>query len=237
MASRSPSGELVWSTKIALPPMVFMPVSKLSRVRRLAFSNISTICLASSAWRYSRGLRLTSWPSFRMARTSALERSPMEHRSSPASRAAAARMSGSLCTGNGTSRGSIVALLAKLFSSCGVGGGVCSVFSEDFVESRYAQVHVLMLQNVRRQKTQNRVAGAVDHDVVFEHLRHSELGEIRRIQFGRQHQAFASHVNDGFMFCGQSAQSLLEVIADLGRTRQQTFLLDSVDYSDGNGAG
>jgi len=51
LLSRSPSGEWVWSRKMALPPRVLMPVSKLRRVRRLAFSNMSTICLASSAWR------------------------------------------------------------------------------------------------------------------------------------------------------------------------------------------
>src|SRR4051812_4877869 len=174
IASRSPRGELVWSTKMALPPMVLKPDSKLSRVRRLAFSNISTICLASSAWRYSRGLRLTSWPSFKMARTSPLERSPTEQRSSPASRAAAARMSGSLCTLNGTSCRSIVALLATV-SSCGVGGNVCSMFGEDFVESRDRCVHMFLLQDVGRQETQNGVAGAVDDDVTLEHLRHREF--------------------------------------------------------------
>src|SRR5579871_6802226 len=110
-----------------------------------------------------------------MARTSALERSPMEHMSSPASRAAAARMSGSWCTGKGISFPAMVALVATMFSSCGAGGKFCSMFGEDFVKGRYARVHMLVLQNVRRQETQNRVAGAVDHDAPLEHLRHDPL--------------------------------------------------------------
>src|SRR3974390_331841 len=203
MASRSPSGERVWSTKIAFPPMVLMPASKLRRVRRLAFSNISTICLASSAWRYSRGLRLTSWPNLRMARTSALERSPMEQRSSPARRAAAARMSGSFCTGT-TSRCSIVALLAKVLSSCGVGGVVCgaergAAFGENFVECTDRCVHMGALQDVRRQEAQNRVAGAVDHDMALEHLCHDQLGKFRRVHLRCEHQALSAHIDDKFM--------------------------------------
>src|SRR5579863_8325054 len=237
MASRSPSGELVWSTKIALPPMVLMPASKLSRVRRLAFSNISTICRASSAWRYSRGLRLTSWPSLRMARTSPLERSPIEQRSSPASRAAAARISGSFCTGMETSRRSIVALLATVFSSCGGCGGVCSMFDEDFVEGRDRCVHMLVLQNVGRQETQNRVAGAVDNDAALEHFRHGELSQFRGIHFGGQHQALAPHVYDALVFRRQRAEPLLEVTAHVRRMRQQSFAFDRIDHRDAHRAG
>src|SRR4051794_10550141 len=236
MASRSPSGELVWSTKIALPPMVLIPDSKLSRVRRLAFSNISTICLASSAWRYSRGLRLTSWPSFKMARTSPLERSPTEQRSSPASRAAAARMSGSLCTVNGTSCRSIVALLATV-SSCGVGGNVCSMFGEDFVESRDRCVHMFLLQDVGRQETQNGVAGAVDDDVTLEHLRHREFCQVGRIHLRGEHQSFTPHVHYRFVLFSQRSQLLLEVFTDFGDLRQETFAFHGVDYGDRNRAG
>src|SRR5580704_18653139 len=218
-ASRSPSGELVWSTKIALPPMVLRPASKLSRVRRLAFSNISTICLASRAWRYSRGLRLTSWPSLRMARTSALERSAMEHMSSPASRAAAPRISGSFCTGI-SSRPSMVALLATLVSACGVGGGGCCMFGEDFVEGRDRCVHIGALQDVRGQETQNRIAGAIDDNVPLEHLRHREFGQVRGIKFGRQHQSLAADIDDGAMLRSQGAKLLLEVVAHFRRVRQ-----------------
>src|SRR5579864_3727613 len=105
-----------------------------------------------------------------MARTSPLDRSPMEHISSPASRAAAARMSGSLFTGSEASCCSTVARLANVLSSCGC-GDVCSMLGENFVQGRDRSVHMLALQNVRRQKTQNCVAGAIDHDAPFEHFR------------------------------------------------------------------
>src|ERR1700679_30728 len=154
---------------MALPPIVLMPVSKASRVRRLAFSNMSTICLASSAWRYSRGLRLTSWPSLRMARTSALVRSAIEQRSSPDRRAAAERTSGSFWTETAASGLSIVALSDMVGSCCahcralGLGDST-RMFGEDFVEGTNRGVHVSALQNVGRQEAQNRITGAVDQD-------------------------------------------------------------------------
>src|ERR1039458_9659052 len=164
---------------MALPPMVLMPASKARRVRRLAFSNMSTICLASRAWRYSTGLRLTSWPSLRMARTSAVERSAMEHISSPFNRAAAARISGSLWTGS-AGECSRVALLAMNLSSLGGCGGVsCGrVFREDFVECDDGGVDVSAFQNIWRQEAQDRIAGAVDENAALEHLGDDELGEI-----------------------------------------------------------
>src|ERR1035437_5100836 len=170
---------------MGLPPMVLMPVSKLRRVRRLAFSNISTICLASRAWRYLRGLSFTSWPSLRIARTSALERSAMEHKSSPANRAAAARMSGSFSTGTTSSRGSIVALLDTCLFSCGVGcgWGCClgGMFGKNCVQCAYGGVHVVPMQDIRRQEAQDGVAGAVDDDVPLEHLGDGQLGQIGRV--------------------------------------------------------
>src|SRR5271154_5390305 len=185
MDSRSPRGELVWSRKIALPPRVLMPDSKLSRVRRLAFSNMSTICLASRAWRYSRGLRLTSCPSLRMARTSELVRSLMEQRSSPARRAAAERMSGSCWTGMAAvcrvSRVSGKALLATKLSSCfrdAARNGAAGMFGENLIQSRDGLVYVLLLKNEGRQETQHGVAGAVDYDFAVEHLAHGELCEL-----------------------------------------------------------
>ena len=48
--SRSPSGDWVWSTKMALPPRVLMAASKVRRVRREAFSKNRP-----SAWRRERG--------------------------------------------------------------------------------------------------------------------------------------------------------------------------------------
>ncbi len=93
------------------------------------------------------------------------------------------------------------------------------------------------LQDVRRQETQNRVAGAVDDDVALEHLRYRELGQVRRIKLGRQHQALAAHIDDGVMFRSQGAKLLLEVVADFRRVREQAFVFDGVDHGDGHGAG
>ena len=45
MDSRSPRGDWVWSTKMALPPRVLMAASKVRRVRSEAFSKKRTIWL------------------------------------------------------------------------------------------------------------------------------------------------------------------------------------------------
>src|SRR5277367_6162884 len=81
--SRSPRGDCVWSTKMALPPSVLMAVSKVRRVRREAFSKNITIWRASRAWRKSSGLALTAWASSMMAAISWTVRSAMEQRSRP----------------------------------------------------------------------------------------------------------------------------------------------------------
>src|ERR1039458_6717967 len=238
MDSRSPRGEFVWSTKIALPPIVLKPASKLRRVLRLAFSNMRTICFASSAWRYSRGLRLTSCPSLRIARTSLLDRSAMEHMSSPASRAAAARISGSFSTAS--SWRSMVALLATVLSSCGVDGLRTarggSMFRKDFVQRSDGGVHMRALENVGWQEAQDRVARAVDKDVPLEHFRHGEFGEVSGIQLGSEHQALAAHIGDCLMACGERAKLLLKVIAHISCLGQQAFPLNRINYSDCNGA-
>src|SRR5579872_2542277 len=189
MDSRSPSGEFVWSTKIALPPMVLMPASKLMRVRRLAFSNISTICLAWRALRYSRGLRLTSCPSLRMARTSGAERSAMEHMSSPAMRAAAARMSGSRSTGIAVCRVLVATRVSSYGWGCGRGCSLRCLLSQNLVECRYCLVDVFAFQNVRRQEAKYGIAGAVDENAAFQHFGYRELGKVGRVEFGGQHQS------------------------------------------------
>src|SRR5580658_4617738 len=198
-ASRSPRGELVWSTKMALPPMVLMPASKLNRVRRLAFSNISTICFASRAWRYSRGLRLISWPSLRIARTSPLVRSAIEHRSSPARRAAAARISGSFSTGIASGLLSMVALLATLMSSCRRGCGMGRVFRQDCVERSNGRVHISALEDVRGEEAQHRIAGAIDDDAALQHFRNGEFGQVGRVELRGEHESLAAHIDDGLM--------------------------------------
>ena len=63
-----------------------------------------------------------------------------------------------------------------------------------------ACVHVLALQNVRRQEPQHRVAGAVDHDVALQHLGHRQLCQVRRIQLSGHHQPLAAHIHDASCF-------------------------------------
>src|SRR5260370_15771731 len=176
-----------------------------------------------------------------MARTSALERSAMEHMSSPARRAAAARMSGSFCTGIEICC-SIVALLAKVFSSCGVRGvgwatESCGMFSKNLVERRNGGIHVGALQNVRRQESESRVAGAVDYDTALEHLGYREFSEFGRIKFGREHQSLAADVNDGIMSRCENAKPLLEVVAKLHNVRQYSVAFHCINHRNGNGAG
>src|SRR5579863_10038674 len=230
MVSRSPSGELVWSTNVALPPMVLMPVSNASRVRRLAFSNISTICFASRAWRYSRGLRFTSWPSLRMARTSALDRSAIEHMSSPARRAAAARMSGSFSTGT-AARSMIVVLLATICSFSSFRGGLrgACVFGKYLVKRSDRGIDVRALQNVGRQEPQDRIAGAIDNDAPLQHLCDGCLGELGGIEFRGQHQAFPAHIHNGVVLLRQLAQPDLKIIAHFRRVFEQASFLNLVD--------
>src|ERR1039458_7844092 len=211
--------------------MVLMPASNARRVRRLAFSNMSTICLASRPLRYSRGLRLTSCPSFMMARTSALERSAIEQRSSPAIRAAAARISGSFCTETSSSLRSMVVLLAMMVTSR---RRVVrrSMYGEDFVQRGNCRVHMGAFQNVRRQETQHSVTGAVDEDAALEHFSNGELRKLRRIEFRGNHQALPAYIDYGFVPSGEQAQALHKVTADLSRTRQQAVHLDRVNDGD-----
>ena len=111
------------------------------------------------------------------------------------------------------------------------------MFGEDFVERCNGCVDMGALQNVRRQEAQHRVAGAVDQDVALQHLGHGELGEIGRIEFGGEHQAFAAHVDDGVMLAGEERSCVLEIVAHFGRVVEQSFFLDGVDDGDADGAG
>src|SRR5580692_10125888 len=116
-----------------------------------------------------------------MARTSALLRSAMEHISSPESRAAAARMSGSFCTGMAISAFSRV-LLTTVCASCGLRSGLGlridrlrRVLCEDLVQRLDGGFHVAALKNVGRQKAKHSVTCAVDEDMALEHLCDNQL--------------------------------------------------------------
>ena len=95
------------------------------------------------------------------------------------------------------------------------------------------QIHVLPAHDVRRQKTQDGFAGAVDQDAPLQHLGDDLLGQVGGVHFHGQHQAHAAHVDDALVFCRQVMQLLLEVGAGLLDVGEQILLLDGVDDSDG----
>jgi hypothetical protein len=199
-------------------------------VRRLAFSNISTICFASSAWRYSRGLRFTSWPSLRIARTSALDKiSDRAHvfarESGSGGKYVRIFLHGHGCRGFNdcfASHGSIL-LSSVLRIAMRPRPCACSV---KISSSAAMAVSTCALKNVRRQEAQHRIAGAVDQNLPLQHLGHSKLGQIGRIKLRGQHQAFAAHIDDGAMRAASERNCLLEVVANLGGMSQQTLFLN-----------
>ena len=73
------------------------------------------------------------------------------------------------------------------------------MFGGDFVERGDGGVDVGALQNVSREETQHCVAGAVDEDAG---PGNDELGEVGRVKFRCNHQAFAADVDDGAVALG-----------------------------------
>src|ERR1700722_5985730 len=129
-----------------------------------------------------------------IALTSALERSLIEHISSPASRAAAVRMSWSCSTGIAVICRSTNALLATNLSShaygCSAGAShreAVGVLLENFIQCADGSVHIFLLKYERRQEAKHRIAGAVDQYLPFQHFFHNQLRKICRIEFSRQH--------------------------------------------------
>ena len=189
--------------------MVLMPVSKLRRVRRLAFSNISTICLASSAWRYSRGIALDVVAELENgAHLGAGEIGDGAQILAGHARGRGKNV-GVLMDGNsGSSLRSMSSFASHGWLSFLGGrlcaGAACSV--KNFVERGDGGVHMLALKDVRRQEAQHRVAGAVDDDVPLEHLGDGELGQIGGVELGGNHQALAAHVDDACVLLGECAQ-------------------------------
>ena len=111
------------------------------------------------------------------------------------------------------------------------------MFGENFVQRADGGVHVVSMQNIRRQKTQHGVAGAVDDDVPLEHFSDCLLGQFGGVEFGGNHQAPAAHVNNGAVARGQGAELREEVVADIGCVSQQIFIFNRIDDGDGHGAG
>src|SRR5258707_10254973 len=171
--SRSPRGDWVWSTKMALPPRVLMPASKVRRVRREAFSKNMTICFASSAWRKASGWFLTAWASSMMAAISCTVRSAMEQRSRPQRRFEASLKAVSdwiprVAVGLPAVRSSLAISVVLVFIttvllpmgllSCRHCGGVCC--TDNLVECFGGCLDVFALGDERGEKAEDGVARA-----------------------------------------------------------------------------
>src|SRR5271170_7878195 len=217
--SRSPRGDCVWSTKMALPPRVLMAVSKVRRVRREAFSKNMTIWRASRAWRKSSGLALTAWASSMMAAISWTVRSAMEQRSRPQRRleaslkavsdwmprVACVRGKSSTMSGFGFM---MTVLLPIGFFSCRRCAGIgCT---EDLIECFDGGLDVLALEKEGWEETEDGVAGAVDDDAALHHLGGDALGEIGGVEFDAEHEAFAAYVDDAVVAFGELRELLVE---------------------------
>src|SRR6266851_1211423 len=210
--SRSPSGDWVWSTKMALPPRVLMAASKVRRVRREAFSKNITICFASSAWRKSSGWFFTAWASSMIAAISCTVRSAMEQRSRPQRRLVASlkavsdwipRVAVGLCETRSSPAISVVlvfittVLLPMVLLSCRRCAGVCC--TDDLVECFDSSLDVFALENERGKEAKDGLARPGDDDVAFHELSSHVSRQICRVEFGAQHQPNASNVDDAFV--------------------------------------
>ena len=113
----------------------------------------------------------------------------------------------------------------------------CGISGEDLVQRRDGGVNMNALEDVRRQKAQRRIAGAVDDDAVLKHLGDGVLAQIGGVEFGSDHQALAAHLGDARVALGQLAQLLLEVLANLRDMIEQVFLFDVINHGSRDGAG
>src|SRR5438270_1356632 len=242
--SRSPRGDWVWSTKIALPPRVLMPASKLRRVRREAFSKKSTICLASRAWRKSSGWFLTAWASSMMAAISCTVRSAMEQKSRPQRRLVASLKAvsdwmprvavGLPCVWSSPAISGFVLIITVLLPmgllSCRRCAGVCC--TNDLVECFDGGLDVFALENERREKTKNGLAGAVGDDVTAHELGSDVFGQVCRTEFEAQHKSDASNVDDVFVARCEFCKLFVEEFADVVDVFEETVSFDGVDDGD-----
>src|ERR1700733_7394931 len=216
--SRSPRGDWVWSTKMALPPSVLIAASKVRRVRREAFSKNMTIWRASRAWRKSSGWVFTACESSMMAAISCTVRSAMEQRSRPQRRLEASlnavsdwmpRVAVGLagkCSSPGVSAVLVfimTVLLPMGFLSCRRCADVCCCTAfQDFVERGDCVFDVFALENVRGKEAKNRLAGSIEDDAALHHLGSHLCCQLGRVEFEAKHQAKTSNVDDAIVACG-----------------------------------
>src|SRR5665213_3474832 len=244
MDSRSPRGEAVWSTNMALPPRVFIAVSNVRRVRSEAFSKNRTICFASRAWRKSSGCFLTAWASSMSAAISCTERSAMEQRSRPARPLAASVKAESdwmprVTVGLGASASGdcITRVLLAMYcfsrqSCAGVG-----VKREQTVDCGDSLVDVLARDEERGEEAEDGFVRAVDDDAAFEQAGGEIFCEFGRLDFDADHEAEAADFLDRRVLRLQLAKLREEVVAGLANVREEAGMFDFVDDRDSDGTG
>src|SRR5437879_13611193 len=75
--------------------------------------------------------------------------------------------------------------------------GICC--TNDLVECFDGSLDVFALENERRKKTKNGLAGAVGDDVTAHELGSDVFGQVCRTEFEAQHKSDASNVDDVFV--------------------------------------
>src|SRR5258705_9514042 len=91
----------------------------------------------------------------------------------------------------------ITVLLPMGLLSCRRCAGVCC--TNDLVECFDDGLDVFALENKRRQKAKDCLAGAVDDDVAIHELGGYAFRQICRVEFSAQHQPDAANVHDTFV--------------------------------------
>jgi hypothetical protein len=91
----------------------------------------------------------------------------------------------------------ITVLLPIGLLSCRRCAGVCC--TNDLVECFDDGLDVFALENERRKKAKDRLAGAIDDDVAIHELANYSFRQICRVEFSAQHQTDASNVYDAFV--------------------------------------
>src|SRR3981081_900919 len=71
--------------------------------------------------------------------------------------------------------------------------------TDDLVECFDGDLDMFSLENERRKKAKDRVAGAVDDDVAIHELGGYALRQISRVEFSAKHQTDSADIDDAFM--------------------------------------
>src|SRR6185437_11580881 len=90
--------------------------------------------------------------------------------------------------------------------------GLCD--SEGGIERLDHLVHMLLLDDVRRQEAQHRIVRAIDQNALREQVGYNRLREIGRVQLDREHHADTADCLYGRMLTLQALQSTEEISTD-----------------------